>query len=229
MQYMGGKFRIRKQISSYLRSVRRHKVYYEPFVGAAWVLSEMDGLRAAADGNKALIRMYQELQMGWVPPGEVSEEMYQEVKRRMDMDDPLTAFVGFGCSFGGKWFGGYAARGSRNYALNAKNSLLEMLPRIRDAKFSYRMYDEWEPKPSLIYCDPPYRETTAYGALPSFDHDKFWQVMREWSRIADVYISEYQAPEDFECVLEIFTRTDMRGKEGAMLSRIERLFRWRGK
>ena len=34
------------------------------------------------------------------------------------------SFVGFGCSFAGKWFGGYArSNDKRNYAKMAKNSL----------------------------------------------------------------------------------------------------------
>ena len=46
----------------------------------------------------------------------------------------------------------------------------------------------------VVYCDPPYQGTgAAYNK--GFDHDKFW----EWVRTRDypVYVSEYNAPEDF--------------------------------
>lgn len=46
----------------------------------------------------------------------------------------------------------------------------------------------------VVYCDPPYANTeNTYGA--KFDHDAFW----EWVRTRDypVYVSEYNAPEDF--------------------------------
>lgn len=45
----------------------------------------------------------------------------------------------------------------------------------------------------VVYCDPPYAGTAGYGR--EFDHEAFWQ----WCRTRDfpVYVSEYQAPEDF--------------------------------
>jgi DNA adenine methylase len=105
MQYLGGKSKIRKEVSSFLESIRKpNQVYLEPFVGGGWVLQEMTGERIASDGNIALIAMYKALQDGWIPPNEVSEELYRTylVKSKTpDNSDPLTAFIGFGCSFGG--------------------------------------------------------------------------------------------------------------------------------
>lgn len=44
MQYLGGKSKIRKQIASFLESLRKpNQVYFEPFVGGGWVLQEMSG------------------------------------------------------------------------------------------------------------------------------------------------------------------------------------------
>lgn len=45
----------------------------------------------------------------------------------------------------------------------------------------------------VVYCDPPYAGTGGYGR--EFDNEAFWQ----WCRTRDfpVYVSEYQAPEDF--------------------------------
>jgi len=106
MQYLGGKSKIRKQIASYLESIRGGLDYFEPFVGGAWVLQEMSGKRIASDGNDALITMYKALQGGWVPPDYVSEAEYQAVRVANNPTDPMTIFCGIGCSFAGKLWGG---------------------------------------------------------------------------------------------------------------------------
>lgn len=228
MRYLGGKSRTRKQISAFLESVRKpEQTYFEPFVGGAWVLQEMSGKRIASDINRALICMYEELQKGWVPPDSITEETYQEYKRNQVDTDPLTAFIGIGCSFGGKWFGGYARSGKRNYCSNAKNSLLLQVPKIKDVQFIDGLFHEHKPENMLVYCDPPYQGTTQYGAFSGFDHDLFWETMRDWSKNNTVVISEYKAPEDFKCVLEIPTKTDLR-VAGKKENRIEKLFMYNG-
>jgi len=228
MRYLGGKSKIRKQISAYLESVREGREYLEPFVGGAWVLQEMSGKRIASDGNDALITMYKALQDGWVPPDSITEETYQEYKRNQVDTDPLTAFIGIGCSFGGKWFGGYARSAGKDcYAKTSKNSLLKQLPLIKDVDFRYGLFHEHNPKGMLVYCDPPYEGTTQYGAFKSFDHTFFWNTMREWSKKNTVIISEYKAPEDFKCVAEFNSQMGMTtGKERPV--RVERLFMYNG-
>jgi DNA adenine methylase len=226
MRYLGGKSKIRKQIATFLESVRKpEQTYFEPFVGGAWVLQEMSGKRIASDINRALICMYEELQKGWVPPDSITEETYQEYKRNQVDTDPLTAFIGIGCSFGGKWFGGYARSGKRNYCSNAKNSLLLQVPKLKGVEFNKLPYTWFEVENKLIYCDPPYENTTGYK--DKFDHTEFWDTMRAWSKNNTVVISEYKAPEDFKCVLEIPTKTDLR-VSGIKENRIERLFMYNG-
>lgn len=50
--------------------------------------------------------------------------------------------------------------------------------------------------------------------------------MRKWSKTNIVYISELQAPDDFECVWEreVSRNIKVAGKSRA----VERLFRWKG-
>lgn len=129
MRYLGGKSKIRKQIAAFLESLRKpNQVYFEPFVGGGWVLQEISGDRIASDGNKALIAMYQALQDGWIPPDFVSNDEYNQVKLDYDKNSPMLAFCGFGCSFAGKWFGGYArSEGKDCYAATSKRSLLKQL------------------------------------------------------------------------------------------------------
>lgn len=222
MQYLGGKSKTRKQISMFLESVRNGKGYFEPFVGGAWILQEMSGKRTASDSNIALITMYRYLQKGWLPPDDISEEMYKEYKNKQDMDDPLTAFIGIGCSFGGKWFGGYARQKGYNFAAGGSRALQKQLPYIKDVVFECGDYRQFTPQNCLIYCDPPYANVTGYKE--KFDSISFWETMRKWAENNIVVISEYNAPEDFRCVLEIPTKTIIRDAENRPLLSVEKLF-----
>lgn len=87
----------------------------------------MSDPRIANDIHPELIIMWRALQKGWIPPSLVSEEDY--VKAKAGEGFPfLRGFIGFGCSFGGKWFGGYARDSQeRNYALQSKNSVLKQI------------------------------------------------------------------------------------------------------
>lgn len=229
MQYLGGKKRIAKKLIDFLNPYLNNVDYYfEPFVGSCAVIENISHLdRRASDGNEYLIAMYKALQNGWIPPQNITEFEYQYVKQNKDLDKALTAFCGIGCSFSGKWFGGYCRdkkNTNRNYALNAHNTLLKQLPKIKNVLFKHSDYREWNPKKSLIYCDPPYCHTTGYGLFDKFDSDEFWDIAREWSKNNIVFISEYQAPNDFECVFEILTRTDMKNSNGKTIPRTEKIF-----
>lgn len=231
MRYLGGKSKIRKQVAAFLESVRKpEQTYFEPFVGGAWVLQEMSGHRVAADGNPALIALYQALQCGWEPPEYVSEEEWRKWRNTaLPTFDPMMAFSRFGCGFGGDWNGGYArSEGKTCYAETTRRSLLAQLPLIRDVHFSDRPFHEWQPRDCLVYCDPPYAGTTAYGAFDGFDHDLFWQTMREWAAAGNtVVVSEYSAPDDFACVAEFESRMGLT-TGGARPKRSEKLFMWGG-
>lgn len=230
MQYLGGKSKIRKELCNVLKSFYKdNQEYFEPFVGGAWVLQEINftKVRIASDGNRALISMYQALQNGWIPPDYISEEEYIQIKNNNDDNDPLTAFCGFGCSFAGKWWGGYArSSGKCCYAATTKRSLLKQLPMIKDVKFIQGLYDQHIPEQSLIYCDPPYANTTNYGTFKAFDHTRFWDVMREWSKDNTVLVSEYVAPEDFVCVAKFNSRMGLRVNNEINEIRTERLFKY---
>ena len=226
MQYLGGKSKIRKQLAAVIESFRTpDQMYFEPFVGGGWVLQEISGVRMAADGNVSLIAMYATLQKGWQPPDFVSEEEWRFWRESEDIHNPMKAFCGFGCSFGGKWFGGYARSEGKNcYAATSKRSLLKQLPTIRDVCFLAGDFTNWYPEGMLIYCDPPYAETTNYGAFAGFDHDLFWDTVRMWAEKNTVLVSEYVAPDDFVCVAEFNSRMGLT-TAGERPVRTERLFK----
>lgn len=208
MQYMGGKFRLRKEISSFLKDVRKsNQVYFEPFVGGASVLVEMSGNRIANDSCTPLISLYKHLQNGWVPPVVMTRELYDEVKARNDPFDPLTAFCGFGCSYGGAYFSSYVPVGKKNHPLITHKSLIKQSRCFDNVEFHNKDYREFEPIDQLIYCDPPYRNTRRYIAVDKFDNDEFWETVRKWARYNTVVVSEYVAPDDFDIVKSFEVKT----------------------
>lgn len=225
LQYFGGKTKIVKPLTEYLESVRKeNQVYLEPFVGGGIVCSRMSGKRKANDYNEYLIEMYKAIQNGYALPENISEEEYKYIRDNKDENKVLTGFVGFGCSFAGKFFGGYARQKGYNFASGSKRSLLKKMKTMMDVEFSNKDYKTLNPKDCLVYCDPPYKDTVQPYGLSSFDTEEFWDVMREWSKNNDVYISEYEAPNDFKCVLEIQTKTIIRDSSGNPSYRTEKLY-----
>lgn len=231
MHYFGGKARTTKSISEILNK-ENCEVYLEPFVGAGWILQNINPKiqRIANDSNQYLVDLLKAIQSGWIPPSSVSEELYDLIKKNPGNYDPfLVGFVAFGCSHSGKFFGGYARDNTgRNYALNAKNSLLKKKPKFNNVIFSCLDYEEFllknvvSDKKILIYTDPPYACTTKYKGS-NFHYDKFWDIMRKYRQMSNVklYISEYNAPSDFTSIWEHKTKTDMHCENN---ERIEKLW-----
>ena len=228
IRYFGGKTRTCKQIVEILNTYRKDgQVFLSPFVGGAWVESLLSSPKECYDKHPYLIAMYKELQKGWLPPTTLTKEEYDYIKNNPDEKPYLTGFVGFGCSFAGKWFGGYAKDSSdRNYCMNAYNSILKKLDNLKDTYFDCKDYQQIEPKGYLIYCDPPYEGTTQYSKtlVGDFNSKDFWDLMRQWSIHNTVIISEYNAPEDFKCIWSQEVKLDMRDSENKKKVRVEKLF-----
>lgn len=224
MRYLGGKHRIAARVCDVLERLRDGRPYREPFVGAGWVLSRLGGVREASDACQPLITLYRALHDGWIPPETLTEDQYARLSETRDPDDPMTAFAGFGCSFGGKYFGGMARTKCRDedHVGAARRSLLNFRDRTVGVRFSCATYADLEPRGELVYCDPPYANTTAYPAGP-FDSATFWSTVRRWSEDNVVVVSEYSAPDDFACVGEFQTKLELRAK-GGREERVERLF-----
>lgn len=230
MHYLGGKFRIRKQVCEVLNEFRKpDQLFVDLFCGGLSITQDMSNPRLANDICIPLIVMFKALQKGWIPPDTINEDTYQMIKKRMDYTDPLTAFVGFGCSFGGKWFGGYARDPSsnRNYAENMKNSCLDLKNKTKDVEFRCLSYTnlvlERVFKDCLIYCDPPYANSTGY--MYSFNSQLFWWIVRYLSKDNIVIVSEYKAPDDFYCIKEISRKTGFRKSYSSInISSIDKLF-----
>jgi DNA adenine methylase len=236
MKYLGGKSRTANQIAAYLNTIRQPgQPYWEPFVGAGWVLERINGQPIyASDANPALIEMWRALQNGWTPPEKVTRSEY---KLAANGETTLheAAFIGFGCSFGGKWFGGFAMDYNkdthyRDYVRAARESVIKKAHSFSDVHFftSDFMFGFSPAYGCLIYCDPPYQGVSGYDAVGAFDFEAFWVRVRSLEAHGHtVVVSEYAAPDDFSCVLEMPTKTNMNTRNGKD-TRIEKLFRLGG-
>ena len=190
----------------------QNSTFVSLFCGSCSVESKIKGFDRMIlnDKHEYLIQMLKSVQQGYELPDHISEEEYKKISNNKDENPALTGFVGFGCSFGGKWFGGYARnKTGTNYAAQSKRSLLKDMATLMDAEFICKDYADVE-LPSIscvIYADPPYDNTTGYGK-EKFDSIKFWNYARKISQNYLMFISEQTAPEDFIAIWEKpFTRT----------------------
>ena len=235
MKYMGSKNRIAKHILPIMLAERKPDQWWvEPFVGGANMIDKVDGKRIGADSNEFLIKALRLIRdEPTAIPDLITEEDYQKAKDEMVLNG-LTGFIGFAMSFGGKWFGGYRrdVAGTKGCIENmetqtrrSKQSAINQSKDLKGVKFinsDYRSLDL--PPNSLIYCDPPYEGTTKYK--DGFNHTDFWQWCREKATEGHiVFVSEYNAPSDFECLWQKELATTISKQEGK--KDIEKLFRWK--
>lgn len=219
IRYLGGKTQIGKQIASVINKLD-FQTYWEPFAGMFGVGRHVRDFRIATDAQADLIYLLQAIQKGFKPPTHVSEATYNDLKKLPP--SAVRGFVGFGCSFAGKFFGGYARdKAGRNYAESAARSLEKLRPHIQNVVFGHAKYNEANLYADIIYCDPPYANTTKYSV--DFNSADFWNWARQMSKKSIVLISEYTAPADFKCIWSKKVNTDLRGKEGSE-TRVEKLF-----
>ena len=203
MRYMGSKRRIAKHLVPIISAHRKKgQTYVEPFAGGMNMMENFRGERIANDLNHYVIACFKALQGGWIPPKFVSEDEYKDIKNNKDKyDDFLVGYVGVN-SFGGKWFGGYPRQSisKGDWWKQCLNNIMTQAPKLKGTKFTTGSYETIQiPKNSVIYCDPPYKGTTGY--LSKINHAIFWQWVRD--RVAEghtVFVSEYEAPEDFKTI-----------------------------
>lgn len=84
-----------------------------------------------------------------------------------------------------------------------------------------RSYTEYEyQEGDIVYCDPPY-SNKRQDSYKGFDSKSFY----EWARHIPCYISEYSAPDDFECVWEKKISKSINRVNMLSESAVERLFK----
>lgn len=226
MQYFGGKAKIAKVLVPELQKyISEGQTFVDAFCGSCNVLSGIKATkRIGNDLHEELISLHKAVQSGWIPPSHISEEEYKNA-REGGVEDHLKAFIGFGCSFSGKYFGGYARNNiGHNYARSAKNGLLKKHKTMEDVIFTSGKYNEIDiPKNSTIYCDIPYKGTTGYST-GCFNHEEFYRwaaSMKEQGHT--ILVSEYErnVPVDWDIVWRHESRKSIRNKVGIQEETVE--------
>ena len=229
MKYMGSKNRFAKELLTIILKDRTKGQYYvEPFAGGMNLIDKVEGNRIANDIHTELIDMWKALVYEkWQPPISVNEQYYNDVKIAPDVfNNEEVAYIGFN-SYGGKYFRGYRRdnQGKRDYWKEHYNNIMKQVPKLKGVEFKNFSFTDLDiPKNSIIYCDPPYFGTEQYKN--KFDHILFWEWVRIKSKQGNkVYVSEYNAPNDFVCVWEKKHKTIMaNGEVTKSKDSTERLF-----
>lgn len=209
MQYLGGKYRQGKKIAGIVEKlIEPQQAYFESFCGALSlalaVSKRVNNLLILSDKNEALITMWQYAIDGYDFPNKVSENLWRKYKENQNPKDPLTAFIGCGCSFAGWWFESYARRHkgnvNRNYAKTAKESIEKKIKQLKKTNYfiackDYREYKDI--KGQFFYLDPPYKGRKQNRKMEKLNYEEFWNFVRELSKNNCVIVSEFEVPEDF--------------------------------
>ena len=239
MKYMGSKSKIKKEVLPILQKIiedNNISTYIEPFVGGANIIDSIKCQnKIGGDKSETLIELLKYVRDGGELPSEVSKELYDEVRRNKNNDKYDKWFIGaigYLASYNGRYFdGGYAKTiitktgVIRNYYEEAKRNLEQQSQYLQGIDFIFGEYTQFSnAQNSLIYCDPPYKDTKQYNTSKNFNHETFWQWCRDMSKDNIVIISEEQAPEDFKCIWQQnITRTI---NNADRIKKVERMYKY---
>lgn len=208
MRYYGGKYRTGKKIASVMDSLVQDKEilgYIEPFCGALGVARHMKGYNCfCSDGSLDLIMLWKAVKNGTNFYEEIDKERWLEL--RDSEPSAIRGLAGFGCSFSGAWFISYANNKYGRYWSEESYRTICKLD-LNNITFSHCDYRSWDLLVQsggyLIYCDPPYADSTVKhkGSSYDFDIEEFWEYVRKWTSCGNtVVVSEREAPDDFKVV-----------------------------
>lgn len=210
MYYVGGKNRLAIPLRNLIAThAPCGGTYLEPFLGGAnsfAAIAPMFTRTMAGDTHPDLMLFWEAIRSGWRPPARISQAEYQRLKTAEP--SALRGAAGFCCSYRGKWFGGWDGKVRwtrcdqiwRDQYTESVNHALRKAGSLAAADLRHQPYWDWKPEPgTVVYCDPPYADTTGYGK--SFDTARFWQVASDWAANgAHVFVSEYTAPEPWQAI-----------------------------
>jgi DNA adenine methylase len=230
MKYMGSKNRIAKHILPIMLAERKPNQWWvEPFVGGANTIDKVQGKRLGADINQYSIDALIAIRdcVSDLPKNnkDFTEAEYKTLRKSDDYK--YKGYAGFAFSYGGKWLGGWRRDGlnKRDYVSESYRNAVNQSPNLQGVRLVNESYLDLQiPDNSLIYCDPPYEGTTKYKDV--VNHVVFWQWCREKVKQGHtVFVSEYNAPDDFDCVWQKEVVSGLRdtGNKKA----VEKLFRYK--
>lgn len=211
---MGSKNRIAKEIIPIMNEYRKENQWFiDMFCGGCHIIENITGRRIANDKNKYLIAMWKGLLEDREKPLVISKELYSKARdeynksTNITFDDFMIGWIGWMASYNGRFFdGGYSGhdvgKTHRNYIDEQIRNTLSQIEKLKGVNFFSTDYIKFNFKePCLIYCDIPYKDTKQYATSKDFHHDTFFDWCRNKSKLGHtIFISEYQAPEDFKCL-----------------------------
>lgn len=246
---MGSKQRIAKHIVPIIqKAINDNNIHYylEPFAGGLNVIDKIKCDRKFAfDINKYLIYLFVHVKEGNQLPETVSKETYDRARKawrsgnkNKEFEDWELGCYGFLCSYNGRGFdGGYSYEGDehrkdgtvihRNYYQERKNNLLKQFeqPLCQDIMLGISDYKDLTGlKDYVIYVDPPYQQGKKMD-YADINYIEFWNKMREWSKDNIVFISELNAPDDFECIWKVEVNRSINAQDKGKA--VEKLFKWK--
>ena len=234
MKYIGSKNRLSKELAPIIQSYITEDTvgYLEPFVGGANMIDKIKHHnRVGCDIHKQLIALLNKAKddVDGIPD-EITEEEYNKVKNNKELyEDWYVGLVGFCGTFGAKYFGGYARdrQGDRNIPKEGIRNLKKQ--NLKGIKFKCcNFLDLPKLEKYVIYCDIPYKETTKYSTI-KFPYEEFYEWAKKMSKYNIVLISEYNMPNEFECIWQKESKVNFDSNRESGSKRIEKLFIYKNK
>jgi len=230
MKYMGSKNKYAKHILPIMLSNRDKDQYWvEPFVGGGNSIDKVNGNRIGADINKNVIDALISIRDNCKDLPKSNKDFTEEDYKNLSPSYAYYGYAGFAFSYAGKWKGGWCRdkQNKRDYVAEAYRNALKQSSFLFGVDFKNCSYDSLSiPNESIIYCDPPYENTTKYEL--NFNHNKFWEwCINKGKEGHTVFVSEYKAPDAFECVWEKTVPSSLTKNTGGKIA-TEKLFKLKG-
>jgi len=184
---MGSKNKISKELKPIIESYITDKTeaYIEPFVGGANMIDKIKfENKIGYDIHKELISLLNYVKDEKnILPKTFTEEEYMKVKNnKKDYEDWYVGLVGFCGSFGASYFTGFArsfksdGKTERDMPNETIRNIQKQRPNLKNITFINDSYLNIDVKNSLIYCDPPYKNTSKYKDIINYDEFYEWCI-----------------------------------------------------
>ena len=226
MRYVGSKAKLSKEIMPFINKALKvfpNGMYIEPFVGGCNMIDKVKHhTRIGCDANKYLIEL---LKLAQSDPGKIiesecfSRQAYKYIKSNTNLfHEWYVGLIGIMPTYNNQWYHSFYNDIDSSRFPNSKKCLLNQdLNGIQLVNCDYKHIPIGTG--NVIYCDPPYK-IEDYYKIP-FEHEEFYEWVREISRNNIVFVSEYVMPSDFTCIWQKIIKP---GINSTSRHKIEKLF-----
>lgn len=214
MYYMGSKAFMKDDVLQIIydaRDILNINRYYELFMGGCNIIKEVEiKNKHGNDNNKYLVSFLEYIRDKGLEdlPNVISRDTWYNVKYNTeDFPDWYVFYVlnfgSFNCSWGHGYGGEIEDKDGNifNKIMSAKKNLIKDENKLNTFSISNLDYREVKiESPSIIYLDPPYKNTHGYLGGNKFDHKAFYDYAIELSKENFVLVSEYFMKKPFKAV-----------------------------